>query len=440
MPDKSILSAVESAEKDFREAEKKFDKEAEALKEKASRPHISLALSAEEEMYSLQKQLNDNAKIVREFADITADYWAACEALILSLDAICRPLLKENPSAKTIGIVSRFISKIIEDVSNLEIDFSVSLNSTNLGDVGSFNPKSSVVTQTIERLWKEAYKSHPDYAKDAKRIKDEEDAKERRIRENRKASKDRVNQVIAREKELISAAKSVNEKREIVIDEGNKRISDFEQKLLSEASRLKTLLIDTEKERLQSELENAKQELKATGFFDFSNKKVLKAKISSFNKFLKKPAISPNIAQQLNDIDKIAYDNSKQYEDAVNAHISARFVLAETRRDFGEPSANDEEGYRKMIDILNFLASKKTPQKIDDIIEGAGFETGERCKYYLRELRSQDFLVRSEKDWETYFAISPDIQVTMVECWEEKSKEAKKGIPCPPADVQELFK
>lgn len=440
MTDNNILKAVESAEEDFRKAERKFDEETSALRIKAARAPISLALTVEEELYNLQGQANYNAKIVEEFASVTADYRATCEAIILSLDTICRPLLQDNPSVMVIGRVSRFISKIIEDVSNVKIDFSVSLNSSNLGDIGSFNPKPSVTVQTIERLWKEAYKGHPDYVKDEKRIRDEKDAEERRISEREKTLKDELNKAIAREKKIINDAAFVTEKRELVIAESDKKISDLKEKLFAEALRLKALMIDTEKERLQSELENAKEELKVTRFFDFSNKKVLKAKISTFDQYLKNPAVSPNIAQQLNDIDKIADKNLSQYKDKVNAHISARFSIVETRRDFGAPSTNSEWDYEKMLEILNFLASKEGPQKFDDIFESSGCESNLMFRRLIRELHSQGFLVRSENHGKVYFAISPDINVVTIEIWKENSIEAKRGIPSPPTDIQELFK
>lgn len=433
MPDKSILKAVESAEKDFREAEKKFDKEANDLKLKATHAPISLALTAEEELYNLQKQANYNAKIVEEFASVTADYKATCEAIILSLDTICRPLLKENLSAMVIGMVSRFISKVIKEVSNIKIDFSVSFNSSNLGDIGFFNPKPSVAVQTIERLWKEAYKGHPDYAKDAKRIKHEKAAEQKEEEEREKRMKDGVNKANANEKSIISNAASVTEKRELVINEGDKRISDLEQKLLLEASRVKTLMIDAEKERLQSELQNAEQELKATGFFDIANKKVLKAKISLCKKHLKNLATSPDIIQQLNEVDRIANDTLNQYKDAIKKHIRTRFKLVEKRRDYGEINAISERIYKRKIEVLNFLASKKMPQTQEDIAR--------HCDYSsimdLLQLENQRLIVRPDP-YKLSWIISPDIKE--IKIWEENSVEAKKGVPCPPTDIQEFFK
>lgn len=437
MPDKRILNAVESAEKDFRNAQRKFDKETQAIQEKARRAPVSLALTPDEERYSLAQQLNYNAKIVEEFASVTADYWAACEALILSLDAICRPLLKENPSATVIGTVARFISDIIKDVSEVRIDFTASLNQSSLGDVGSINPKSSVIAQTLERFWREAYKEHPDYAK---RIKDEEDTERKRIQENKKKIADELKETIAREQALTRAAASIKEAREIIIAEGNKRISIFEQELLAEVLRLKTPIIEAEKVRLQSELQKAMQELKAVGFFDFANKKAIKAKISSLNQWLENPASSPEIAQQLNDIDSVAAGALNEYKDEINRHIASRFSLKETQRSFGTPKSSSAYDYKIMIDILNFLASNRTPQHPEAIEEACHISSSQKNTALLRQLMVDDFVVRGESGGRAVYSISPALKVTEVEIWEENKKEAKKGIPCPPADIQKLFK
>ncbi len=73
------------------------------------------------------------------------------QALVKEVDDLCRPLLEETPEYGVVSEVRDFI-KYLNDESEIENNFSASLNSHSLGDVATRRYFPSVENKMIQKF------------------------------------------------------------------------------------------------------------------------------------------------------------------------------------------------------------------------------------------------------------------------------------------------
>lgn len=446
MVDKKISDTLQKAESDFENADKLFDKNSSDLKRKAAHPPVCIALTAEDEQYCLQRQLEFNKKIVEEFAEITANYWASCEVTILSLDEICRPLLSENPSAKVVGEVARFIKKVIDEVSDVTVNFSVSFNHIDLGEAGSFNPKSSVLSQTVGKFWEITYEQHPGYKEDAQRLKAEEEERENAIRlkkekenEKIKIQKQETDNRIKTDTLLEDYYIKIKEKREKAIIECNNLVAQFKKKLDDETARLKPIIIQTEKNRLNTLIANKKEDISKMKGSSFAEaKKEARRELSNLKKLLRKAPKSQEVLDKFRKIESLSFKAYNDYKKQIDDYINKRFTFLGVSRNMTMPKTEDSSKYYYFEKILGVVSDK--PMFISEIAEKCDIFYITKAENLIKELRSQGYLkLVFTNDWKATYIFSPDINVKTIEKWSEDSTLEEKGYPLPPTNLSQRF-
>ena len=100
MIDNQILENVAHFKAEFEDAQNKFNTEGRALERRANATSMSL------------NQMNVALDMVHEGVRITAEFFASCEAIILALDDVCRPMLEESPKYESVKAVADLIFSI----------------------------------------------------------------------------------------------------------------------------------------------------------------------------------------------------------------------------------------------------------------------------------------------------------------------------------------
>ena len=107
MPDSKIFSAVESARREFKQAQRTFSDKGDALMRRANSTSIHISSAGAYEADKLRS-------LVKEGVQLSKDYFVRCETLVGTLDEICRPLLAQKPSAQAVGAVASLIGEIVK--------------------------------------------------------------------------------------------------------------------------------------------------------------------------------------------------------------------------------------------------------------------------------------------------------------------------------------
>ena len=174
MPDSKIFSAVESARREFKQAQRTFSQKGDALTQRANSTNIHISSMGTYEADKLRS-------LIKEGVKLSNDYFVKCETLVGSLDEICRPLLAQKPSAQAVGAVASLISEIVKDLDETQVTYNVNLNGSHLGSTETDAFKPSIVSRVVSEFWNHEYKTMPGYFEEEQRRKDE--AKKERQRE-----------------------------------------------------------------------------------------------------------------------------------------------------------------------------------------------------------------------------------------------------------------
>jgi hypothetical protein len=156
MPDSKIFSAVESARREFKQAQRSFSERGDALTQRANSTSIHISSAGTYEADKVRS-------LIKEGVKLSNDYFVKCETLVGALDEICRPLLASNPSAQAVGAVASLISEIVKDLDETQVSYNVNLNGSHLGSTETDAFKPSIVSRVIAEFWNHAYKTMPGY-------------------------------------------------------------------------------------------------------------------------------------------------------------------------------------------------------------------------------------------------------------------------------------
>ncbi len=145
----SILrEAVLRAKEEYDIANRKFSKANREIQKKAS---SQMNLFAND-------TLSRVGDVVSEARRVCDELYASLQTILVNLDMACRPYLDQNPEPSAVYDVVKMIKKLNED-SNIENDYSASLNSHSVGTVTSVRYRPSIANVAIEKFWEQHFRT-----------------------------------------------------------------------------------------------------------------------------------------------------------------------------------------------------------------------------------------------------------------------------------------
>ena len=171
-----MLLAVQMAQESAAQAEKEYNRGAEHIQSKAGQ-NINLFGG------SATSQVADLASESRKICDAL---YASYQMLVKMLDNQCRPLLDQEPEIPSVRAV-RDLIKWLNDESEIENNFTASLNAHNLGNVASVRYIPSIENKMIQSFWETTYHALPGRVDFEYREKEEADRKKQEAANIRKA-------------------------------------------------------------------------------------------------------------------------------------------------------------------------------------------------------------------------------------------------------------
>ena len=162
-----MLQTVEQFKEELKLAQNTFNADGRDLERRANRTTMHL------------NELNVAFDMVHEGARITAEFYASCDVIVLSLDSICRPLLEQKPEIYAVKAVVDLIKKVNDAVAQTSTSFTVSLNGSKSSDVGSLQPIATMEALRIQKFWESYYRRMPEYIAERKIVAEKGKGKSR---------------------------------------------------------------------------------------------------------------------------------------------------------------------------------------------------------------------------------------------------------------------
>lgn len=268
-----ILAAVRSAKAEAQSAEREFDRRNRDIQRKASRSIDLFGGSA-------TSQVVDIARDARRACD---DLYTAYQSLVRSVDDQCKPLLDQDPAVSAVKEVRDLITWLNNE-SEIENNFTASLNSRSLGDVASVSYVPSIESKMIQRYWEGKYSSWPGRVEQESRQR-EEAAEQRRVREEayrqakERADEEYAHKVEAYEREYEEwqvQKRETERKRNARINETVEQERKYLQERLDRAYYGKREMLRRELAKLSSQKKESEEKLSKLGFFAFGEKSAAK--------------------------------------------------------------------------------------------------------------------------------------------------------------------
>ena len=283
----TMLQAVDIVKENAKNAEREFDMRASALQRKAGRSIDLLGGRA----------VDTVADIASESRKICDSLYSTYQTLIKMLDDQCRPLLDQDPEPSAVRKVRDMI-KWLNDESEIQNNFTASLNSRSLGGVASARYIPTIENKMIQSFWETKYQMLPGRLEaeqaerqsrlladaEKRRAKEEElkrrneEEKQRFERESAEYNKKRE----AWEKSTSAVQKTRSDKIKQAIDEERAhRKADIENRYSESVRR-----IAEEKKKCGKTKAEAENRLSSLGFFSFGEKKKEKKTIAEMTSAL----------------------------------------------------------------------------------------------------------------------------------------------------------
>ena len=438
--DNQILSIVKQIREEANSANRSYKLEADIIERKSSYTTINVS------------QMNNALEIIRDSKAALDKLYTTYESLVRMLDMQCRPLADQGASASVIKEVYKLIEHMNSESSSLSGNFTASLNSSDLGDVGGVRYIASLEAQTIEKMWKTRYSMTPEAKEEeAQHKKEEEEARIRleeerkRKEEEREAKAKKVSDEIAQIEKDNSAAKV---HKENITKECLSNVSNFEKNL---KAHIKILQEEFKKDialklsKLQEEKKNHECILASLGFFKFSEKKQEKKEIIRIETEILKFSSQSIISTETARLNSLAQYAVEKYEEAVKNYLSKRFPLNTeiAHREFSD----NNEGLK--LRILDLLDRKNFTMTIPEMMEKEstlGEFPEQRISALTRQLQGDEYVFRSIIKGKMCYYISSEgkdfleknAKVKPPKKDRENVTIAKRPCPLPPS-VESVF-
>lgn len=336
--DERILSAVKKVRSEADAANRYYEREVDRIERRASYTTINIS------------QMNIALDIIAESKRAMDGLYTTYEALVRTLDMQCRPLADQGASAHAVKQVSDLISYMNSESSSLSGNFTASLNSYSLGDVGGVRYTASLEAQTIERFWKTKYSMMPEAIEEEKRRRQAaaEAAKRREEQRKREAAERAERERLAAEeaKRIQQANMKAKAHMDAVTSQCMSRVTEFEKVLAEEVRSRKAALKQEIKDKvsqLEKEKSQHEENLAALGFFKMSEKKQEKQEIARIsNRILafKDPTLVTNATSEWESLTAQAV---VEYRKNVQSYLSRRFPV-KSKKD-GKGASGDGVDY-----------------------------------------------------------------------------------------------
>ena len=337
-----ILQYVAQSRERAEKAERDFDVKNLRIQRKADRTIDLFGGSA-------TSQVVDIASDARRACD---DLYSAYQMEIQLLDEACRPLLdsQPQPSLEAVKSVCALI-KWLNDESEIENNFSASLNSHGLGQVASAKYVPTMANKMIQRYWEAKYDSWPGRAEELaaekeKRRQAAEQAKLRKAEEQARREEVARQKAAAEERERNEIAQRIDKK----VAELNVRIQNAEQ-TISSSEKQTNETIAQEQERIAA----MQAERDRLGFFKIKEKKALDQEIAELRQ---------QIEQIKENHDQIQAENQEEIEET-NEKLKLLTAVSKSECSFGSRYYSNDGQPMKWIVASNngremVLLSKQT--------------------------------------------------------------------------------
>lgn len=446
MPDTKIYETIKHFENDLKRTESKFSTDARNFEREfvANRP-VAYSFDGSN---NLDKQLAYNLSAVEKMGQLNRRFHADCEAMIITIDSTCRPLLPQKPSAQAVGALVDLIQKICTTISETVTAFTVSFDGHNIGEIGSMQPEASVVVRAILKFWENYYESMPGYKENCLRIAQEKREKEQAKRNAERAKREEKERKARVKKEEEATWKSVKEHRDHVAAEGESLILSFTKSVQNEKEKHRASIIQSAKIALEQDQADANQQLSQLGFFAFQAKSDLKKKIAAIQNDLLHIDQCHYARPELDKLEQKASAAIEAYRKEIKLYLSKRFRCIVTQEyncpidlDVGETEVEKKLNNAKR-NILIRLNSSDKPIDLDTL----KYYNSELCAYtdqrvsaLMTQLLQSGYIVRSERNGKAHYAITRKLSITVTEQWTENQKMARKSLPAPPPIESAFF-
>lgn len=275
-----ILQAIERTREQAKEAENDFD---------IAEQHIQMMAENSINLFG-GNTVSRVADIVAESKKACDNLYAAYQSLIISVDRMCRPFIEENPEPSAIKKVGELI-EWLNNESEIENNFTASLNGSSLGGVASGRYIPSIECKMLENYWKDTYLNIPG-------IREAEEIKKRETDEKRKKEQERFAKMAEeneekKKSELENYKKQIEDWKNECLRIKELRVKKLEEMILSK-SKIENEKIDEEHnlilgeledkiKQVETQIEETTKEMHSLGFFELSEKYIKKKTIKSLN-------------------------------------------------------------------------------------------------------------------------------------------------------------
>lgn len=407
-----ILQVVSSVKSEARRAESEFDRRNSDIQRKASRSIDLFGGSA-------TSQVADIARDARRACD---DLYSAYQSLVRIVDEQCRPLLDQDPAVTAVKEVCDLI-KWLNDESEIENNFTASLNSRGLGDVASARYIPTMDNKMIQRYWENKYAMWPGRAEQEAQARRE--AEERRRAQQEAAKK-------AHEEEIRKFAEKMD-----AYQREHKEWQRNKDSIAQTRARLLQTEVDRERSRLQQEVnaayektrDNLRKEkedcaawkaaaeakLPSLGFFAFGEKSETKKTIQAMTARIAQ--LDAKLAENESWYQNEKRDNDRKLREAqkkIEARLEKEHPFpTEPRKPVGPqvlrepPTPQMIANYGVMEAILDSMEPAKlyTIPEIMDNCPACADLTNQRVSALVRQLVSSGNVERLEERRMAYFRV-----------------------------------
>lgn len=395
-----MLQYAAASRKRIQGAESEFNHQNALIQRKASR-NIDLFGG------SATNQVVDIASDARRACD---DLYSAYQTEIQLLDEACRPLLDQNPSLEAVKEVCELIKECNEE-SEIENNFTASLNGRDLGGVASGKYVPAMASKMIQRYWEAKYDSWPGRAEELaaaeEKRRQEEQAKQAAAKEQLK-NYEKIYQAWKQETDAIEETRAAELKK--ALDQAKAdRIAEIEQTYLQKTEKAKAAKALCEQKKAAAEAE-----LAALGMFKFAEKKAAKTTIEEMSADIRKADQDLKSAEECRKKENDELDStlSKKKEKLLQ-ELDKKFPLPKKPRKPFVPRTGDSYTERQIAEdqakqeILNTLerigpATLADIQAANPVLEDLSTQ---RVSAYLRLLTDDGYVEKFYENRCAYFSV-----------------------------------
>lgn len=377
-------------------AEREYDRKADQLQAKAGQSIDLFGGSA-------VSQVADIASTARKICD---ELYATYQTLIRMLDEECRPLLAQQPDYYAVKQVRDLIRKLNEE-SEIENNFTASVNNRSLGGVASGRYIPSIECKMIESYWETKCASWPGREEAEERERRVEDRIRQYEEDKQSNNQKRIDRYYQERQQWQQACESVKAQRAAEVERRVQAAqSKLQQAAKAQCDQSCTLHGQTVGEYTKIK-ETAQLSLKSLGFFQFAEKKEQKAVIAD--------AVS-QIEQANAQIQCAKERYAAEYAEAVQKAQNKRTVLAQqVEKEYPFPRRpalpridgviNQQEFYKKAILDGMLKDTRYTVTELIESIPELAELTSQRVMALLRQLVEDYQVERIEEKRKAFFQL-----------------------------------